>query len=78
MRWAGLVVRVKKRRGSYRVLVRKSKGRRPLGRYRRRRKSNIKMDLREVEWEGMVWIDLAQDKSNGWALVNAVMNLWIS
>ena len=77
MRWAGHVARVKKRRGSYRVLVRKSTGRRSLGRYRRRRKGNIKMDLREAEWEGMGWIDLARDKNNGWALVNAVMNLWI-
>jgi hypothetical protein len=32
---------------------------------------NIKMDLREIEWDGMDWIDLAQDR----ALVNMVMNL---
>ena len=33
------------------------------------------MDLREVEWGGMDWIDLAQDWDRWWALVNAVMNL---
>jgi hypothetical protein len=48
-----------KRRGAYRALVRKPEGRRPLGRPMRRWEDNIKMDLREVEWEGIDWIDLA-------------------
>ena len=38
------------------------------------RQDNIKMNLQEVEWEGMEWIDLAQDKDGRRALVNAVMN----
>jgi len=33
------------------------------------------MDLQEVEWWSMDWIDLAQDRERWWALVNAVMNL---
>jgi hypothetical protein len=36
---------------------------------------NIKMDLREIVWDGMDWIDLAQDSDQWRALVNVVMNL---
>jgi hypothetical protein len=49
------------RRNAYRILVGKPEGKRPLGRPRRRWVDNIKMDLREVEWDGRNWIDLAQD-----------------
>jgi hypothetical protein len=63
------------RRGAYRALVGKPEGRRPLGRLRRRWEDNIKMDLREVGWGGMDWINLAQDRDSWRALVNAVMNL---
>jgi hypothetical protein len=35
------------------------------------------MDLREIGWDGGDWIDLAQDRDQWWALVNAVMNLWV-
>jgi hypothetical protein len=44
-RWAGHVARMGERRGAYRALVGKPKGRRPLGRPRRRWEDNIKMDL---------------------------------
>jgi hypothetical protein len=63
------------RRGAYRALVGKPERRRTLGRPRRRWEDNIKMDLREVGWEGMDWINLAQDTDRWRALVNAVMNL---
>jgi hypothetical protein len=63
------------RRGAYRALVGNLDGRRPLGRPRRRWEDNIKMDLREVGWGGMDWINLAQDKDRWRAVVNAVMNL---
>jgi hypothetical protein len=36
---------------------------------------NIKMDLREIGWNGMVWIDLAEDGDQWRALVNTIMNL---
>jgi hypothetical protein len=50
-------------------------GKRPLGRQRCRWVGNIKMDLREIEWDCMDWIDLAQNGDQWKALVNAVMNL---
>jgi hypothetical protein len=50
-------------------------GRRPLERPRRRWEDNIKMDLREVGWGSMDWINLAKDRDRWRALVNAVMNL---
>ena len=59
MRWAGHVRRMGERRGVYRVLVGEPLGNRPLGRPRRRRKVNIKMDLQEMGCGGMNWIELA-------------------
>jgi hypothetical protein len=56
-------------------LVGNPEGRRPLGRPRRRWLDNIKMDLSDIEWGGMDWIDLAQDRDQWTALVNTVMNL---
>ena len=55
--------------------VEKSERRRQLGRTRRTWEDNIKMDLREVEWGGVDWIDLDQERNRWRALVNAVMNL---
>jgi hypothetical protein len=43
----------------YRVLVGKPKGRRPLGRLKRRWEDNIKMDLQEEKCGGMEMIELA-------------------
>ena len=52
----------------------KHEGKRKLGRPRRRWEDNIKMDLQEVGYGGMDWIELAQDRDRWLALVNAVMN----
>jgi hypothetical protein len=49
-------------RNAYRILVGKPEGKRPLGRPRRSWVNNIEIDLRETGWDGIDWIDLAQDK----------------
>jgi hypothetical protein len=51
-----------KKRNAYRILVGKPEEKRPLGRRRRRWVDNIKMDLREIGWDSMDWIDMAQDR----------------
>ena len=61
-------------RGVQRVLVGKTEGKRPLGRPRRRREANIKVDPQEMGCEGLHWIDLAQERDRWRALVNVVMN----
>jgi hypothetical protein len=65
-------------RGAYNILVGRPEGRRPLGRPRRRWEDNIKMDLGEVGFGDVDWIDLAQDRDRWWALVITVMNLRVT
>jgi hypothetical protein len=62
MRWAEHVAKMGSKRNAYRILVGKPEGKRPLGRPRRKREENIKMDLREIGRCGMDWIYLAQDR----------------
>jgi hypothetical protein len=75
MRWAGHVARRGETRNAYRILVAKPEGKRPLGRPRRRWMDSTKIDLTEIGWDGVEWIDLAQDRDQWRALVNLVMNL---
>jgi hypothetical protein len=75
MGWAGHVAQVGERRNAYRILMGRPEGRRPLGRPRRRWVDNNKMDLREIGWDGIDWIDLAEDRDQWRALMNTVMNL---
>jgi hypothetical protein len=63
------------KRTAYRILVGKPEGKRPLGKRRCRCVDNIKIDLREIGWDGMDWIDLGQDRDQWRALVNTMMNL---
>jgi hypothetical protein len=60
---------------AYRLLVGKPEGKRPLGRPRRTRVNNIKMNLGEVGWGDVDWIGLAQDRNRRRALVDSVLNL---
>jgi hypothetical protein len=75
MRWAGLVARKGEKRNAYRLLVTKREGRRLLERPRCRWVDNIRMYLGELEWGGVDWINLAQDKDRWRAFVNLVLNL---
>jgi hypothetical protein len=75
MRWAGHVRRMGEKRNAYGILVGKPEGKRRLGRPRRSWVYNIKIDLREIGWDDMDWIDLAQERDQWRALVSTVMNL---
>jgi hypothetical protein len=75
MRWAEHVSRTGAKRNTYRILVGKPEGKRPLGRPRRRLVENITMDLREIGWDGVDWIDMTQGKDQWRALVNTVLNI---
>jgi hypothetical protein len=63
------------KRNACRILVGKPEAKRPLGRPRRRWVDNIKIDLREIGWDGMDCNVLAQDRDQWKALVNTVMYL---
>jgi hypothetical protein len=65
MRWAGLVARMGKGRGVYRVLVGRPEGKRTLGKPRRRWEDNIKMDLREIGIDGRTGFDCLRIGSSG-------------
>ncbi|KAJ4425827.1 hypothetical protein ANN_27453 [Periplaneta americana] len=77
LRWAGHVAHMGESRNTYRVLVGRPEGRRPLGRPRCRWEDNIKMDLREVGYDDRDWINLAQDRDQWRAYVRAAINLWV-
>ena len=64
MRWVGHVACMDERKGVYKVLVGKPEGKSPPGRPSRRWDNNIKMDLQEVEYDGMDWIELVQDRDS--------------
>jgi hypothetical protein len=75
MKWTGHVELMERKRDTYRLFVRNPEGKRTFGRPRRRLVYNIKIDLGEIGWGSMDWIDLAQDGAQCRALVNKVMNL---
>jgi hypothetical protein len=50
------------KRNAYRIMVGKPKGKRPLGRPRRRWMDNIKIALRAIGWDGTDWIDLVEER----------------
>jgi hypothetical protein len=73
MRWVEQVAQMGEMRNAYNILVGKAEGKRLLRRPRHRWEGDIRMELRETEWEGLDWMHLAQ----ALALVNMVMNLQV-
>jgi hypothetical protein len=59
---------------AYRILKGKPEGKRPLRRPRRRRVDNIKINLREIGWNGMDWINLDQDRDQWRALLMRMLS----
>jgi hypothetical protein len=66
---------VGEKKNAYKILVGKPEGKRPLGRPRPMWVYNVELDLRDIEWGCMEWIDLAQDTDKWGALVNTIMNV---
>jgi hypothetical protein len=64
-----------KGRGVYRVLVGRPEVKRPLGRPKLRWEDNIKTDLREIDFDGANWIQLAQNRVQCGTFLNTMMNL---
>jgi hypothetical protein len=60
---------------AYRIMVGEPEGKRPLGGPRHTWMDNIKMDPREIGWDGVDWIHVAQDRDQWRALVNTVLSL---
>jgi hypothetical protein len=75
MRWAGYVARRGEKRNTYRLLVGKTKGTRPLGSPRCWWVDNIRIALGEVGWGDVDWIGLAKDRNRWRAVVNSVLSL---
>jgi hypothetical protein len=68
--WEGWQIHIK-------FLSEKPEGKRPLARPTHRLEDDIKIDLAEVGYEIMEWINMAQDRDQQQAPVNMVMNLWV-
>jgi hypothetical protein len=64
------------KRNAYTIFVGKPEGNRPFGKHRLRWE-DIRMDLREIGWDSVDWIHLAQDRGQWWVLVDTVMNFWV-
>jgi hypothetical protein len=75
MRSLGYVARIWHTRNAYRILEGNPEGKRQPRRRRHTWEGDIKTDFKEILWDGVDWIDLAQDRDSWWAVVNAVLKL---
>jgi hypothetical protein len=64
-------------KNAYKISVGKAEGSRTIGRHRNRWEDNTKISLREIGWDGVDWIHLAQDKDQWQTLGNTIMKLRI-
>jgi hypothetical protein len=78
MRWVRHVAHMREIRNGYNILIGKPVSKRPLGGPRHRWEGNIRMYLREIGWESVVWMHVAHDKDQWWTLVNTIMNRQVS
>jgi hypothetical protein len=76
--WAGHMACMGERRGPYRVLVWKPEGKRPRGITTCRCVDNIKINLQEMEWWNMDWIDIAQGRDRWQDRVNVIIILRVA
>jgi len=74
---AGHVACIGQVRNAWSILLRKPEGKRSLGRPRCRWEDDMRMDFKEMCWQYVDWIDLAQYRDHWWGLVN-MMNPWVS
>jgi hypothetical protein len=75
---AGHVACTREMRNAYIILLGKPERKRLLGRPRHRWEGNIRMDLGEIESEGVDWMNLVRDRDKWWPLLNTLMNLQVS
>jgi hypothetical protein len=74
MRWSGHVARLGEK-NACRILVGKPDVKKPLGDQDVSWVDNIKMDLREIGWISVDWIDMTEDRDRWWTPLDTVMNL---
>jgi hypothetical protein len=77
MRWVSYVACTRDMRNEYNILVGKLEREEQFGRNKHRHKDNIRIDVREVVWNGMDWMLLAQERDQWRAVVKTVTNLWV-
>jgi hypothetical protein len=64
IRWTGQIARSSEKMNAFNVLVGTPEGKRPLRRPCCKWVNNFKIDITEIEWDGMDWIDLTQDSDH--------------
>jgi hypothetical protein len=74
LRLAGHSARMSEKMNAYRILMGNPEGKRPLGGPRYRWVDNVRIDLGEIRWDDVDWIDVAEDRDQWRSLVNTILN----